>query len=208
MSTPRRTARSRRTAPRSRGAVCLRRRGATRHPKGGLHTNGGQKTLQRNQQDAEQDISTTGTQGREISAFSSVLQVELFSSGQRKAPNIASTTHQPRLSALDGKDQTNPSCGTELRYFASPWNALAPINVNFAQETASEDVRAGELNGHSNLHVSEVTVNLDDLDPDDLDPDDFEHPFPTLVTFAIILMELYYATPFSDFTRNRGFQFP
>lgn len=82
------------------------------------------------------------------------------------------------------------------------------IQADFAQEIASEDVRAGGLKGHSNLHVSEVAVDPDDLDPDDLDPDDFEHPFPTLVTFAIILMELYFTTPFSELARNRGFELP
>lgn len=87
------------------------------------------------------------------------------------------------------------------------------IQADFIQEIASKDAHAGGLAGHSKSHESEVDVDPDDVDPDDLDqcdvdPDDFEHPFPTLVTFAIILMELYFATPFSELARNRGFELP
>lgn len=67
---------------------------------------------------------------------------------------------------------------------------------------------AGGQKGHSNLHGSGVTVRPDDLDPDDIDPDDFEHPLPTLVTFAILSMELHFTTPFSELARNRGFELP
>lgn len=44
----------------------------------------------------------------------------------------------------------------------------------------------------------------DDFDPEDLDPDDFEHPFPSLVTLAVILMELYLATPFKTLASDRN----
>jgi hypothetical protein len=47
-----------------------------------------------------------------------------------------------------------------------------------------------------------------DSDWDDLDPDDVEHPFPALVTLAVMLMELYLVTPFDSLARNRGIEFP
>jgi hypothetical protein len=41
-------------------------------------------------------------------------------------------------------------------------------------------------------------VDPDDIDPDDLDPDDFmQHPCPILVMLAVMLMEVYFAVPFS-----------
>ncbi|RYP00369.1 hypothetical protein DL766_010475 [Monosporascus sp. MC13-8B] len=48
----------------------------------------------------------------------------------------------------------------------------------------------------------------DGADPDGVDPDDIEHPFPTLVILAVMLMELYLATPFEVLARNREFEFP
>jgi hypothetical protein len=47
-----------------------------------------------------------------------------------------------------------------------------------------------------------------DSDWDDLDPDDVEHPFPALVTLAVMLMELYLVTPFDSLARNRGIEIP
>lgn len=49
-------------------------------------------------------------------------------------------------------------------------------------------------------------LDMDDLDPDDLDPDDFEHPFPSLVTLAVILMELYLVAPFKELAKNRSLE--
>ncbi|KAL1860720.1 hypothetical protein Daus18300_009063 [Diaporthe australafricana] len=44
----------------------------------------------------------------------------------------------------------------------------------------------------------------DEFDPDDFDPDDqMQHPCPTIVTLAIMLMEVYFVTPFDDIARQR-----
>ncbi|VUC32850.1 unnamed protein product [Clonostachys rosea] len=53
-------------------------------------------------------------------------------------------------------------------------------------------------------------LDPDDPDPDDIftDPDDIEHPFPTLVTLAVVLMELYLAAPFNILAKNRDLYFP
>ncbi|ETS87207.1 hypothetical protein PFICI_01035 [Pestalotiopsis fici W106-1] len=56
-------------------------------------------------------------------------------------------------------------------------------------------------------------VSPDDSDPDnldygDLDPDDIEHPFPALVTLAIILMEIYTKTPFGELAKNCDMPLP
>jgi hypothetical protein len=45
----------------------------------------------------------------------------------------------------------------------------------------------------------------DDFGSDDLDADDFEHPFPALANLAVMLMELYLATPFEKLARRCGF---
>ena len=62
---------------------------------------------------------------------------------------------------------------------------------------------------YSSTDYSFSTLGRDDVDPDDLnttelDPDDFQHPFPSLVTLAIILMELYFLAPFDELARNRN----
>lgn len=45
----------------------------------------------------------------------------------------------------------------------------------------------------------------EDIDPDDLDPDDFvQHQCPNLVTLAIILMEVYFMTPFEFLVKRFG----
>lgn len=45
--------------------------------------------------------------------------------------------------------------------------------------------------------------NGDKFDPDDIDPDDLmRHPCPTIVTLAIMLMEVYFVTPFGDLARR------
>ncbi|KAJ4316002.1 hypothetical protein N0V84_008066 [Fusarium piperis] len=57
------------------------------------------------------------------------------------------------------------------------------------------------------------TTESEDLDPDDLDPDDFDpddmdpddwlmHPCPILVTLAMMLLEIYFATPFDVLARR------
>ncbi|KAF5009900.1 hypothetical protein FDECE_3885 [Fusarium decemcellulare] len=48
---------------------------------------------------------------------------------------------------------------------------------------------------HDTSH--EPSLDPDDLDPDDLDPDDLiSHQCPTLVTLAMMLLEVYFVTPF------------
>ncbi|KAI1112785.1 pfs domain-containing protein [Nemania sp. NC0429] len=45
----------------------------------------------------------------------------------------------------------------------------------------------------------------DDIDPDDIDPDDLtHHQCPTLISLAVILMELYFVTPFDTLAQRYG----
>jgi hypothetical protein len=57
-------------------------------------------------------------------------------------------------------------------------------------------------------HKDLEDVDPDDLEFDDLDPDDVGHPLPILVTLAIMLMELYFATPFEALAKNRDLRVP
>lgn len=53
--------------------------------------------------------------------------------------------------------------------------------------------QAGQSNGDE----------FDDFDPDDIDPDELmQHPCPTIVTLAIVLMEVYFVTPFDDLAQK------
>jgi len=59
-----------------------------------------------------------------------------------------------------------------------------PIRDSFAHGSAPHQIDLAE-------------IDPDDIDPDDLDPDDFiQHQCPSLVTLAIMLMEVYFVTPF------------
>ncbi|KAM4054569.1 subtilase family protein [Hirsutella rhossiliensis] len=51
-------------------------------------------------------------------------------------------------------------------------------------------------------------LDPDELYPANLDPDDVKHPLPALVTFAVMLMELHFATPFQVLASNRGMEIP
>ncbi|CAH0003255.1 unnamed protein product [Clonostachys byssicola] len=67
-----------------------------------------------------------------------------------------------------------------------------------------------DLNGLYSNNLDPDDLDPDDLNPDDIytDPDDIEHPFPSLVTLAIVLMELYLAAPFDILAKNRDLHFP
>ena len=49
-------------------------------------------------------------------------------------------------------------------------------------------------------------LGADDSELEDLDLDDVKHPFPTLITLAKTLMEVYFATPFGILAKNRGIE--
>ncbi|KAK4220736.1 peptidase S8/S53 domain-containing protein [Podospora fimiseda] len=63
---------------------------------------------------------------------------------------------------------------------------------------------------HTQLPDSEATpipIEADDCEDDDLDPDDLlPHQCATLVTLAIMLMEVYFAAPFRDLARRPCFK--
>ncbi|KAF2973268.1 hypothetical protein GQX73_g289 [Xylaria multiplex] len=111
-----------------------------------------------------------------------------------------------------------------LHFFDTPW--LQPIwssaNILFFR-TASGTIPlrpfiqtqlSGLEHGHFSNHSSDRTVpvgsNGDETDsdsggPDDIDPDDLvSHQCPTLISLAVMLMEVYFATPFKILARRYG----
>ncbi|KAK4208244.1 major intracellular serine protease [Rhypophila decipiens] len=68
------------------------------------------------------------------------------------------------------------------------------------------DPGPGLVNGnHDHDDGGSDDLDPDDFDPDDLDPDDFvQHQCPNLVTLAIMLMEVYFMTPFEFLVKRFG----
>ncbi|KPM38858.1 hypothetical protein AK830_g7710 [Neonectria ditissima] len=120
---------------------------------------------------------------------------------------------------LHGTPWLPPSWDSSKILFFQTLSSTVPLRPFIRTDLSSQDTLLGqspieESVGHCGLDMTDVDeIDPDDLDPDDfgqdgLDPDDFEHPFPTLVTLAVVLMELYFATPFEELARNRGFDLP
>lgn len=71
----------------------------------------------------------------------------------------------------------------------------APLSKFGEEELASE---GSDYDSDDDDGVDPDDIDPDDLDPDDLDPDDFmQHQCPILVMLAVMLMEVYFAVPFS-----------
>ncbi|KAF9876389.1 pfs domain-containing protein [Colletotrichum karsti] len=88
-----------------------------------------------------------------------------------------------RIAIFHGKDKTNPSRDSKLSCPTLARHTMAQIHM-------------------------ELVRCIDDLNEDDFDPDDLDgliqHHCPTLVTLAIMLMEVYFVTPFDVLARNLG----
>ncbi|KAJ2987379.1 hypothetical protein NUW58_g4379 [Xylaria curta] len=51
--------------------------------------------------------------------------------------------------------------------------------------------------------LNDEEIDLDGIDPDDIDPDDLaHHPCSTLISLAVVLMEVYFGTPFETLARR------
>lgn len=88
-------------------------------------------------------------------------------------------------------------------FFMTPSSAI-PLRPFIHAEIAMECDSKASLCAASIQDDSDGSES-DDVDPDDLDPDDFiQHQCPALVTLAIMLMEVYFATPFEYLARRYG----
>ncbi|KAH8742705.1 putative subtilisin [Diaporthe sp. PMI_573] len=123
---------------------------------------------------------------------------------------------------LHGTPWLQPTWDSSKILFFRTLGSKIPLRPFIQTQLGREDIQPGfgavaqKDCGGCSSHVDDDSaseVDPDDLDPDDLgvddlDPDDIEHPFHTLVTLAIILMELYMATPFAELVKNRHLGLP
>ncbi|KAF7553489.1 hypothetical protein G7Z17_g3625 [Cylindrodendrum hubeiense] len=118
---------------------------------------------------------------------------------------------------LHGTPWLQPTWDSSKILFFQTSSSTIPLRPFIQTDLAQEIVSKGACDKESGNQYNKDVFNddfdpddfdPDDLDPDDIDPDDFEHPFPALVSLAILLMELYFATPFDVLERNRGFELP
>lgn len=73
----------------------------------------------------------------------------------------------------------------------------APLGKLNEEELSGKSVSPGSQFDDTDS-VAPDDIDPDDLDPDDLDPDDFmQHRCPILIMLAVMLMEVYFAVPFS-----------
>ncbi|KAI1427237.1 pfs domain-containing protein [Xylaria sp. FL1777] len=78
------------------------------------------------------------------------------------------------------------------------------IQIQLSNPDHTHDLRQVQNSCDSNEGELQSSA-LDDIDPDDIDPDDLiQHQCPTLISLAIILMELYFVTPFDVLAQRYG----
>ncbi|KAK7423676.1 hypothetical protein QQX98_000866 [Neonectria punicea] len=120
---------------------------------------------------------------------------------------------------LHGTPWLRPTWDSSSILFFQTLSSTVPLRPFIRTDFNSQDVVLSQDPTVDSMHYCTSDLpDMDDIDPDDvdpddldqgdLDPDDFRHPFPTLVTLAVILMELYFATSFEVLARNRGFDLP
>lgn len=93
-----------------------------------------------------------------------------------------------------------------LRPFIQTQLVREDVNLDFG--TLRKESGHCASKGISSKETDSNCLDPDDFELDDMDPDHIEHPFPTLVTLAIMLMELYMAKPFKELARNCGLRLP
>ncbi|UNI23183.1 hypothetical protein JDV02_009017 [Purpureocillium takamizusanense] len=93
-----------------------------------------------------------------------------------------------------------------LRPFIQTQLVRDDVKLDFGTSGQESDDHAAQ--GSPSAENDSDCLDSDNLDLGDIDPDDIEHPFPTLVTLAIMLMELYMATPFEELAKNRDLGLP
>ncbi|KAF4626074.1 hypothetical protein G7Y89_g12089 [Cudoniella acicularis] len=110
---------------------------------------------------------------------------------------------------LHGTSWLQPTWGSSSIIFFQTASSAIPLRP-FIQTQLAESTDSATLELDHIEQQEEADCDLDDCDPDDfdqdsIDPDDLVlHQYPSLVTFAVMLMELYLSTPFEMLAKKYG----
>ncbi|KAI0599832.1 pfs domain-containing protein [Biscogniauxia sp. FL1348] len=99
---------------------------------------------------------------------------------------------QPTWSSADVLFFRTASSAVPLRPFIQ--NQLSNLDT---QRNAEHHTGLEDNPNHYDVGETDSVMSSDDIDPDNIDPDDLiRHQCPTLITLAVMLMEVYFITPF------------
>ncbi|KAI0180728.1 pfs domain-containing protein [Hypoxylon sp. FL1284] len=96
---------------------------------------------------------------------------------------------------------------SDIIFFRTPTSAI-PLKP-FIQTQLSglnlNSVDTNPHNGHTDGESEQEDSDYGEIDPDDIDPDDLvRHQCPSLVTLAVMLMEVYFVIPFEMLAKKYG----
>ncbi|KAI0553245.1 pfs domain-containing protein [Xylaria curta] len=84
-------------------------------------------------------------------------------------------------------------------------SGAVPLRPLIQTQLSSLEHGQFSLSGNTPKDYNEDQTGSDDVDPDDIDPDDLvSHQCPTLISLAIVLMEVYFGTTFEILARRYG----
>jgi hypothetical protein len=112
---------------------------------------------------------------------------------------------------LHGTPWLPTTWGSSSIIFFQTASSVIPLKPFISTQLVQEST--GVTTDHVLQHVAEGhdsdDCDPDEFDPDDVDPDDLLlHPCPSIVTLAVMLMELYLATPFHMLAKKYGVDLP
>lgn len=113
---------------------------------------------------------------------------------------------------LYGTPWLEPNWDSSKIIFFKTSSSIVPLRPFIQTQLVRENVnvdRDPPLKENRTRFLDQDDLDPDDLDSeDDMDPDHVEHPFPTLVTLGIMLMELYTTKPFRELATDCGVELP
>ena len=114
---------------------------------------------------------------------------------------------------------------TVLHFYGTPWlqrtwgsssilffhtaSSMIPLRPYIQTQLVQESFCDGVVDVNHYVQQEHEVCDPDDFDPDDIDPDDILlHHCPSLVTLAVMLIELYMATPVEILAKKYGVDLP
>ena len=105
-------------------------------------------------------------------------------------------------------------CSSNILFFQRTASSAIPLRPFIQTKLSNQDADSSHGDQYRMAHHTdpgygpanyEPVEFEDDIDPDDIDPDDLvRHQCPALVTLAVMLMEVYFATPFDLLAKKYG----
>jgi len=115
---------------------------------------------------------------------------------------------------LHGTPWLQPTWSSSSIIFFQTASSAIPLRPFIQTRLVQENTDDATLELDHVVQHEEENCDPDDYDPDEIDPDDIDpddlvlHHCPSVVTLAVMLMELYLATPFEMLAKKYGVDLP